>query len=76
MVGGQFARRRHGGQRGGVGGRRDFVLGGRAALSALAFISQARYGAWAATYAWALGPSHVPACTASKTEVSSSAVSV
>ncbi len=45
------------------------------ALSALACASQARYGACAAAYSAALGPSQLPACTASSSAASSSAVS-
>src|SRR5574337_601010 len=42
-------------------------------LSALACISQARYGTFAATYDSALGPCQVPACTADSIVLSSSA---
>ena len=44
-----------------------------AALFALACINQARYGACAATYDSALGPSHAPACTDANNALSSSA---
>src|SRR5262245_85928 len=44
-----------------------------AALFALSCVSHARYGACAATYDSALGPSHTPACTDPSNAVSSSA---
>jgi hypothetical protein len=44
-----------------------------AALLALACINQARYGAWAAAYDSALGPSHAPACTDANNALSSCA---
>src|ERR1700730_14009024 len=47
-----------------------------AAASALACISHARYGTWAATYSSAVGPCQAPACTPPSTVASSSAVSV
>src|ERR1700730_4413282 len=45
-----------------------------AALFALACVNHTRYGACAATYDSALGPSQAPACTDANTAVSSSAV--
>src|SRR5258707_8599614 len=46
-----------------------------AALLALACVSHARYGTWAATYASAVGPSQVPPCATANSDASSSAVS-
>ena len=46
-----------------------------AVASAAAWASQATYGAWAATYDSALGPSHAPACAAATSAERSSATS-
>jgi hypothetical protein len=46
------------------------------ALSALACVSQARYGTNATTNSSALGPCHAPVCTSDSTVLSSSAISV